>query len=62
MSLRCCEGCGRDTRSATGYCSRCIGRPRVASRSDGDLRSPMEYEDRYDEESGPDDVCDDKYI
>ena len=63
----CCPGCGRDTTAA--FCPACSGGD-VGSRRDRDgergrrrgrVRWPDEVfdADRYDEESGPDDVFDD---
>ena len=54
----CCKGCGRDTRRPDGYCWRCIGHG--GSARDKDRRASGDNEDRYDEESGPDDVSDDE--
>jgi hypothetical protein len=64
----CCKGCGRDTTRRGGYCIDCGGAPGERS-SKGESRgrhnramqddNPMDLEDRFDDESGPDDVCDD---
>jgi len=69
--LRCCEFCGRDTRSACGICFRCLGNtthrnhgsrlrdPREnLGRSPHDAQ-PMDHEDDYSEDGGPDSVCQD---
>lgn len=69
----CCKGCGRDTESTSGYCIYCIGqpprgnlrsrehldRPAVSSKRLGSR--PMDHEDDYGEESGPDSVCRDNH-
>ena len=69
--LRCCLGCGRDTRH--DYCSRCIGRgshsgPRDARRvlrgRDGrylcwPTQVDMPLEDDYSDASDADSVCED---
>jgi hypothetical protein len=63
----CCKGCGRDTTRRGGYCIDCGGRPGEHS-SRGQCRrkdsstigeDPADFEDRFDDESGPNDVCDD---
>ena len=41
--LRCCVGCGTDTRNESGYCSRCLPRsPSFANRR----MDTNEYKDR----------------
>jgi len=64
-----CIGCGRRmTNHPSQICGLCAnGEPaamehmgRHRGRKSRELHDrPMEFEDRYDEESGPDDVCDD---
>lgn len=56
--LRCCKGCGRDTRS--DYCPRCIdhgGAGLRPVRAASVARLPLE--DDYSEESDADSVCQD---
>ena len=69
--LRCCLGCGRDTRH--DYCSRCIGRGshsgpmesrRVLRGRDGrylrwPARTEVTLEDDYSEDSDAGSVCED---
>lgn len=56
--LKCCLGCGRDTRH--DYCTRCIGhvsrgrRDRLAR-----ITEQLPLEDDYGEESDADSVCED---
>jgi len=51
--MRCCEGCGRDTRGQ--YCQHCIGHQK--SRV---IREPdVPLEDDYGDESDADSVCND---
>lgn len=57
-----CAHCGRDTRSQDSLCARCGGREHpCASREYRGRKTrpaPLEpLEDRYDEDSGPDDVA-----
>lgn len=58
--LRCCLGCGRDTRGL--YCPRCGGHSPVAGRGRGYPATPVHglpLEDDYGEESDADSVCED---
>ncbi len=64
----CCKGCGRDTTRRGGYCVDCGGRPGQHShrferldrcRPEPEAYNPIDLEDRYDDESGPDDIYDD---
>ena len=63
--VRCCLFCGRDTRHRSGICNRCTQRGSSGGRRTEQLdRSTLDFEgpcleDRYDDESGPDDICDD---
>ena len=63
--LRCCLFCGRDTRHRSGICNRCVRHGSFGKRKTELLdRTPLAFdgpclEDRYDDESGPDDICDD---
>jgi hypothetical protein len=65
--IYCCRGCGRDTKRRSGYCVDCGGWPgEKSSRGQRHVKDsttigedPAELEDRFDDESGPDDVCDD---
>lgn len=65
--LQCCRYCGRDTRARDGVCHICISGlpPKLkTSRGQKGLAAPRpaiheSLEDRYDDESGPDDVCGD---
>ena len=62
--IMCCLRCGRDTRAMDGLCAECGGRLTQANSREklGKGRPstkeimPMDYEDDYGEESGPDDV------
>ena len=53
--LRCCLGCGRDTRGV--YCHRCGGPSEPVGK--GKQYRDMPLEDDYSEESNADSVCDD---
>jgi hypothetical protein len=59
--LRCCLGCGRDTRG--DYCPQCIGHYRGSAGKGRGYRARRvpepPLEDDYSEESGPDDICED---
>ncbi len=59
--LRCCLGCGRDTRGE--YCSRCIGRENRKARKGRShldrLLAEIPLEDDYGDESTADSVCED---
>jgi len=58
--LRCCLGCGRDTRGL--YCFRCGGRNPVVGRGRGypaAVVHDLPLEDDYGEESDADSVCED---
>ncbi|MGC9455246.1 MAG: hypothetical protein ACP5HU_10330 [Phycisphaerae bacterium] len=56
--LRCCKGCGRDTRG--DYCSRCIGHGGAGLRRAQAARAAvLPLEDDYSEESDADSVCQD---
>jgi hypothetical protein len=54
--LRCCLGCGRDCRGE--YCQQCTGDSRCSKEPANESVDDMIHEDRYDEESGPDDTWD----
>jgi len=58
--IRCCLGCGRDTRGL--YCRRCSGRDVKAGQGRGypalAVRN-LPLEDDYTEESNADSVCED---
>ncbi|NLF32449.1 MAG: hypothetical protein GX591_16355 [Planctomycetes bacterium] len=56
--LRCCKGCGRDTRS--DYCPRCIGHGGAGLRRAQAARAAeLPLEDDYGEESDANSVCQD---
>jgi len=58
--LRCCLGCGRDTRGL--YCPQCGGHNPLAGRGRGYRAVPLPdlpLEDDYGEESDADSVCED---
>lgn len=58
--LRCCLGCGRDTRGL--YCHRCTSHDEFAGKGRGYIAVPvpdMPLEDDYSEESDANSVCDD---
>lgn len=57
--VQCCRGCGRDTRSSLAYCLACRGFAEREARRREPAREEdaFAFEDAYDEESGPDDVC-----
>ena len=58
--LRCCLGCGCDTRS--DYCPRCVGQGQFNGRHRGHPSRPVgdvPLEDDYSEESNADSVCND---
>ena len=60
--IRCCLGCGSDTRG--DYCWRCVGRGDVTNGHDGRgrrrwLTDELPLEDDYSEESDADSVCED---
>jgi len=61
----CCIRCGRDTTNVGGLCGECLGTHRrnpfysqeyKGRKCRADIVRPMDSEDRYDEESGPNDV------
>ena len=52
--LKCCLGCGRDTTGT--YCPRCLGKEPKTNGGRAERWTDATAEDRYDEESGPDDV------
>lgn len=57
----CCIYCGRDTRSRSGICRRCLGAD-VSQSVDRSGRGPEDevpLEDDFSEESGPDSVVQD---
>jgi len=54
--LRCCLGCGRDCYGM--YCAQCSGVNRFKKTSPQTSADETIHEDRYDEESGPDDTWD----
>ena len=57
----CCARCGRDTRARSGVCAQCAGRHLATDEYRGRKARPVphldELEDRYDDESGPDDIA-----
>jgi len=54
--LRCCKGCGRDSRGE--YCPRCIGDEGAGlRRAWADRADELPLEDDYSEESDADSVC-----
>jgi hypothetical protein len=55
--LTTCLICGRDTLSRSAVCYRC---QRSGHSTDDDPGLPLE--DRYDEESGPDSICNDQSV
>jgi hypothetical protein len=58
--VTCCIYCGRDTRHPSGICNQCV-RGERPSRSGSQVdQDPPPLEDRFDEESGPDSVCQDQ--
>ena len=61
--LKCCLFCGRDTPNFYQICDYCLGDKEQGQKfterkswQDEFLHRGCELEDRYDEESGPDDV------
>lgn len=54
-TIRCCEGCGRDTRDR--YCQKCIGHTFPISRAARPPDTPLE--DDYGDESDANSVCPD---
>lgn len=63
--VHCCLFCGRDTRAKDEVCYCCkSGKPSKQIHSDRLGRTEKNFdiefdEDRYDDESGPDDIYDD---
>jgi hypothetical protein len=54
----CCDGCGRDTTNPSRLCDACGGAPSPPEPEQAATAFPGE--DDYDEESGPNSVCDDE--
>lgn len=55
--VRTCLGCGRDTTACNGFCNRCWRRNSAEGRTPANEDDLPPVENRYDEESGPNDVA-----
>lgn len=65
--LKNCLSCGRDTRSVSGYCFRCIGHSEISCHADSQIDdrrdrqqfkfTNLDIEDDYSEDSDPDSIC-----